>query len=1261
MNKHATRTHWEPTPRWPNDGGTTLDEPAGTEKRASQQRYRIVDILGSGGMGRVFLAHDNLLGRNVALKILTGEPPEVLQREGQAVAQIQGEHVPTVHDLRSIRGELTLVYEHLVGCGLDTLQPPVAWPKLLDYAVGLAQALASVHAAGFLHLDIKPANAILTEGGEVKLIDFGLARRLTAPAEHCSPGKPKVIAGTPPYIAPELRDGHEPLVESDIYSMGVLLYWLSTGVRPSVTSSSARHALALPHSDELAPEFVTIINRCLDPEPGRRFGSAQDLCDSLCALRDAESPYRGLLPFDSRAPHLFFGRDSDIERVLAAMECHIPVLLVGDSGVGKTSLIQAGVRPRLHSATWSGRRGFTTHWWTPGAHPLHSLAAVLARICELEPTDIRNYLQRGQVEIVCEHLQNTHRDNLGTVLLADQLEELLTVADPEQARLVGRFLFHLISTPVDGWRLLASLRSDYMSRMSATAGVGSLIRAAHTLVLWPLSGRDVMTEIIAKPAHMRGFKFESPSLVEELAETASEQTRNANEQASLPLLQFVLEEMWRRRDQHERILTRQSLRALGGLPGALGRHADAFFKGLDPAAATVARRLLTSLVTPDMTRRRRRLTELIANHDDESVRRVLDGLVKQRLLVGYSHDGEAEYGIAHEALVTHWPRLREWLHEEDEKRATRDALVEAARQWNWQERPRDQLWGRLSLARAEALDEATLPTPAPEFLRASHRAVSRNRCLIQASVVLVLWALVAGYLFARESENRAQKRHLVEHLRQAKAVFAQGAEAHRHYDQRRETLERDLRARPDMDFQSRWDEVYRMPEQILQTYDAALFLLEQVQPLAPRDLRVREQLRAVLEARIHLRNQLGRHQSAARDLYKLKRSWPMRHQTWTAKRRVRLHLHPAGATVRIQGYGRKTDDDLVTIDRYTFTGATTMVEFGLEPGSWLISASWPRSGREPRFEMRHPLLIHPRERLEDIHLRQPDDTSLTDRGFAFVPAGKFLYGAGRDSHSKDWPTLLDTTPLHERHTEAFWIARHEATFRQWLSYRAQVEPARCPPPRTATFNAVQMTLACVRDQVWSIEWKIGDSLHRAENERANLLYQRRTRHKSVSWLDTPAVALTPDEIHEYLSWLDRSGAVPGARLCREDEWERAARGADGRHYPHGDRLRPNQANHDLTYGAADTSFGLDVVGSWPQSNSPFGLSDMVGNAWELVTPIEQPRGRRPASDDAARPTYYERGGSFYQNQLGARSANRSPVGQNPKTPLLGFRVCANPR
>ena len=147
----------------------------------------------------------------------------------------------------------------------------------------------------------------------------------------------------------------------------------------------------------------------------------------------------------------------------------------------------------------------------------------------------------------------------------------------------------------------------------------------------------------------------------------------------------------------------------------------------------------------------------------------------------------------------------------------------------------------------------------------------------------------------------------------------------------------------------------------------------------------------------------------------------------------------------------------------------------------------------------------------------------------------------------------------------------------------------------------------------------------------------------------PVAGVTFRDAEAYARWLSTSGRVPGARLCTELEWERAARGADDREYPHGDRLDPDDANFDVTYGPKLDAFGPDEVAQHPASRSPFGVEDTAGNIFEW------------AYSSRDRGETVVRGGCYYYNREMIRLYYREPISPDDRTGMIGVRICASAR
>jgi serine/threonine protein kinase len=252
------------------------------------QRYRIVSLLGRGGMGEVYRANDLLLGQTVALKFLpapvTSDEATLarFRNEVRIARQVSHPNVCRVYDIGEAEGAIYLSMEYIDGEDLASLLRRIGrlpQDKALEIARQLCAGLAAAHDKGVVHRDLKPGNIMLDGQGQLRITDFGLAG-LTGEAKD-------IRSGTPGYMAPEQRSGKEVTARSDIYALGVVLHEAFTGKRPSADST---------HSD-LAPEVDRVIRRCLVEDPGRRPASALQVAAALpggdpvaAALAAGETP-----------------------------------------------------------------------------------------------------------------------------------------------------------------------------------------------------------------------------------------------------------------------------------------------------------------------------------------------------------------------------------------------------------------------------------------------------------------------------------------------------------------------------------------------------------------------------------------------------------------------------------------------------------------------------------------------------------------------------------------------------------------------------------------------------------------------------------------------------------------------------------------------------------------------------------------------------------------------------------------------------------
>lgn len=299
-------------------------------------KYSIERIVGCGGMGQVYRAWDGDLQRSVAVKFILGIEPDATVRqrfmvEARATARIQHPNVLTIYDVKECDGRPYLVMEFLSGRTLDKITKPLHWSRALEIGLLLSSGLAAAHRSGVLHRDIKPDNVMLTHDGQVKLLDFGLAKvatRLSTPSmvlkpdpvhapaaptlrardqmamaepalEAVTAAAPLVtdtgaVVGTPGYMAPESWLGRA-TTQSDVYSLGALLFELCAGRAPyadvTTTLSIAVQTRDAPLLTTLVPTvspgFAAVIARCLSRDPGARYASGVELCE---ALKELERP-----------------------------------------------------------------------------------------------------------------------------------------------------------------------------------------------------------------------------------------------------------------------------------------------------------------------------------------------------------------------------------------------------------------------------------------------------------------------------------------------------------------------------------------------------------------------------------------------------------------------------------------------------------------------------------------------------------------------------------------------------------------------------------------------------------------------------------------------------------------------------------------------------------------------------------------------------------------------------------------------------------
>ncbi|CCI27298.1 WD-repeat protein (fragment) [Microcystis aeruginosa PCC 9808] len=412
-------------------------------------------------------------------------------------------------------------------------------------------------------------------------------------------------------------------------------------------------------------------------------------------------PYRGLFHFGPGDAEYFFGRKSFIKTLFQATQTRNFIPLLGASGSGKSSVVFAGLVPKLQQES---------HWqfthFRPGFDPFHALALALVPLytTNLNETErlaqarqLANYLRDGDIslaDVVAQIQQNYPSERV--LVIADQFEELYTLCPDETIR--RNFLDKLTTSPFErvGMVLVLTMRADFLGNALSYRPFADVLQNTD-LKLGPMN-REELTEVIEKPAQKLGVTFEA-GLVKRILDDVE------SEPGNLPLLEFALTELWQRRQGKE--LTHLAYTEIGEVQGALARHANEEYDKLSEAQRKEVRRIFIQLVRPgegtEDTRRLATKAELGA---------VNWALVKQladaRLVVtSRSEKAQVEtVEVVHEALIRNWGELRGWMDTDRVFRAWQERLRAGMYQWQQIENGDVTGWDESRLLRGTALAEA---------------------------------------------------------------------------------------------------------------------------------------------------------------------------------------------------------------------------------------------------------------------------------------------------------------------------------------------------------------------------------------------------------------------------------------------------------------------------------------------------------------------------------------------------------------------------
>lgn len=393
------------------------------------KHYEILEELGSGAMGTVYLARDLKLDRRVALKLL---PPELVaeelrrrrfDRESRSLAALNHPNVVTVHSVEEADGQPFIVMEWVQGRTLLEIIPPrgLALDRALELAIPMIDGVAQAHAAGIVHRDLKPSNVMVRDDGVVKVLDFGISK---GEAETIVDGKafhPDLTAegrvlGTLPYMSPQQVLGLPVDARSDVFSLGVILFEMLTGVRPFHGDGHATLAAAIlqqpaPPLERLAAvpaDVDQVVRRCLEKEPSRRYGSARELRNDLLEIqrrRLSSGLAFAAIPELPPPPTTLMGAT-----LATAAPPISPTLQTGSPGTRRrASLVAAPVAGLM-------LLGVAAWWhWSPGTLPGRALTGAVATLpasVTIAVLPLRNlsgdksqdYFSDGTTEVVIANL-----------------------------------------------------------------------------------------------------------------------------------------------------------------------------------------------------------------------------------------------------------------------------------------------------------------------------------------------------------------------------------------------------------------------------------------------------------------------------------------------------------------------------------------------------------------------------------------------------------------------------------------------------------------------------------------------------------------------------------------------------------------------------------------------------------------------------------------------------------------------------------------
>ena len=497
--------------------------------------YALKEQLGAGAFGVVYRGVQPVVGREVAIKIIAPEHanrPDFIRRfeaEARIIARLEHPYIVPLYDYWREPDGAYLVMRYLRGGSLRKLlrNGPCDLERAVAILDQITAALAVAHRRGIVHRDIKPGNILLDEEGNAYLTDFGIAKELQRDV-HLT--QEEMMIGSPAYLAPEQVLGEPITPQTDLYSLGVVLYEMLTGAHPfgdtPLSGMLAKHASEpLPSTSSRRSDLPLVVDNIIQQAtaktPAGRYPDARALALALQETVRGKAvpvtididpttlvnPYKGLRPFEEADAADFFGREALVEQLLGKMKEDQPesrfLAVVGPSGSGKSSVVKAGLLPALRQGALPGSGEWFVVQMTPGVRPLDKLEVGLLRIAARQPTGLGEQLRRDAHGLVRAAQLVLPDEDATLLLVVDQLEELFAGENPDEQDHFLKLVAAAATAPESPLRIVTTLRADFYDRPLLHAEFGQLIKE-QTAVVLPMTTAELTAAVADTGASGRG-------------------------------------------------------------------------------------------------------------------------------------------------------------------------------------------------------------------------------------------------------------------------------------------------------------------------------------------------------------------------------------------------------------------------------------------------------------------------------------------------------------------------------------------------------------------------------------------------------------------------------------------------------------------------------------------------------------------------------------------------------------------------------------